>query len=482
MLSIDVTDRQVKIISGVFSGKKAKIYAAATQELPTGLIVNGVVLDAVGVASGIRRALKFKKIREKEAVVSISSNLIVFKELRIPKAKPDEFSVMVNNQMQYSMGINDEYSVSYTVMGDIDVGGVIMQRVLAIACPQKLVTSYKQLFNAMGIKLQAVHVSCSCIRRILLADGKYRDRMPLLLVQMDRDFINLNVYDREQLIFTKYVKIESGDYASGVDYVTTASAENIFRMLQFYRSPAIKEVVVYGDIQDIISLTGALDSLDVKLTTLETPSNIVDYESLDFLLYANAIGALYKNNKLAEHTNLLEIRQVKTSKKKDSFGTLAVLIIILCGLMVGGAYYLLSLRISDISSQTDSISAYLNSPEMIEKLAELDKKTTAIDKLRQYAQKSAAADLAFSSKPKLRAKSLKTLEDVMNGEVAITSVTQDGEKLTVAFTATSLDAPAAYVHRVENTKYFDSILYTGYQGGASITFTLELLLKGGDVQ
>ena len=85
MLSIDITDRQIKLVRGVHSGNKIKIQDADLRELTLGMVTNGVISDVPMVASELNDIIKSRDIKEKEAVVSITSSNIVYKELTVAK-------------------------------------------------------------------------------------------------------------------------------------------------------------------------------------------------------------------------------------------------------------------------------------------------------------------------------------------------------------------------------------------------------------
>ena len=87
MLSFDITDRNIRVVKGVESNGKIKISSAATLNLEEELIVNGHVKDVPNVATLINGILKKNKMPDKEAIVSISSNLTIFKELNVAKSK-----------------------------------------------------------------------------------------------------------------------------------------------------------------------------------------------------------------------------------------------------------------------------------------------------------------------------------------------------------------------------------------------------------
>ena len=138
MLSFDITDRNIRVVKGVESNGKIKISSAATLNIEEGLIVNGHVKDVPNVATLINGILKKNKMPDKEAIISISSNLTIFKEMTVAKAKGQDLQKTVKLQMQAELNLDDTYSVSYIVVGDVAApaeGGEPAYKILATACP-----------------------------------------------------------------------------------------------------------------------------------------------------------------------------------------------------------------------------------------------------------------------------------------------------------------------------------------------------------
>ncbi|MBR6242576.1 MAG: pilus assembly protein PilM, partial [Ruminococcus sp.] len=150
MLSFDITDRNIRVVKGIESNGKIKISSAATLNVEEELIINGHVKDVPNVATLINGVLKKNKMPDKEAIVSISSNLTIFKELNVPKVKMTDMQKTVKQQMQTELNLDDTYSVSYIIVGD---GEGDTYKVLATACPYEIVNSYREVFKLLGISL-----------------------------------------------------------------------------------------------------------------------------------------------------------------------------------------------------------------------------------------------------------------------------------------------------------------------------------------
>jgi type IV pilus assembly protein PilM len=439
MLSFDITDRNIRVVKGTESNGKIRISSAATLNVEEGLIVNGHVKDVPNVATLINGVIKKNKMPDKEAIVSISSNLTIFKEMTVAKGKPQELHKTVKAQMQAELNLDDSYSVSYIVVGEAERtegNSEPAYKILATACPNEIINSYREVFKYLGISLKSLMIGCNCITKVLLADTKIKSKMPLLAVQIDNNFISLNLYEQGQLSFSRFASIDSADYGYSEDYVFEAVNENIFRMLQFHRSrntgETIENVIFYGDTHDYVRLTDELEKLDLKTSLINVPPQIHGHENLEFSLYANAIGAMFKRNKDFEKINLLETdlgTAVKNKIKDDSAGNLIFIGAVgLAVLIAGGVYLTRFVKNKGIEKDIKSTREFNESSETAKKL-ELQTKLLGIrDQVNLYNEKMTNSYDAYQSLP------------VINGEKidSLTSITND--------TAKQFDVNAYTVH------------------------------------
>jgi len=409
MLSFDITDRNIRVVKGTESNGKIKISSAANLNVEENLIVNGHVKDVPNVATLINAVLKTHKMPDKEAIVSISSNLTIFKEMNVAKVKTQDLQKVVKQQMQAELNLDDSYSVSYIIVGDAEdtEGGEPAYRILATACPYEIVNSYREVFKLLGISLRSVMIGCNCITKVLLADTKIRSKMPLLAVQIDNNFISLNLYEQGSLSFSRFASIDAADYGYSDDYVFEAVNENIFRMLQFHRSrntgETIENVIFYGDTHEYVRLTDELEKLDLKTSLINVPPQIHGHENLEFSLYANAIGAMFKRNKDTEKINLLETDLgsiVRSKVKNDNSGNIVLLGALAAALLiVGGTYLGFHLKNKSIEKDITEAQDFIDSADTKKKLDHITELEAKRDMALSYETRIQNARAAYDSQP-----------------------------------------------------------------------------------
>lgn len=475
MLSFDITDRHIRIIRGTEARGRIKVSSASTIDLAEGLIVNGHIKDIPKMATIINDELKAKRMDDKEAVVTISSNLVIFKELNIPKAKTNaQLLTMVTNQMQHQMGIAEEYSISYSIAGEVEEEGVQAQKILATACPFEVVDCYRKVFSMLSIALRSVSVSCNAITRIILSDKKVASKMPMLVVQVDPNFVSLNLYEDNQLSFARFASIDAVDYDNSEDYVYEAVDENLRRMLQFHKSRnpenPIQNVVFYGDTTEYIRLTNALENQDVTTSLLGVPNNISGYENIEFQAYANAIGAMFRSDKNTDRINLLE---TDSSSGKTEAGSSFLLALggaaLLSAAVVAAVWLGFKNGIDSNEKAIAEIDTWINSEEVSEQLRKVESAEEKLDKLGEYKTGLDMALRNFDTKPDFTGELYETICGAVEGAGAYV-YTFSFEEGVVTLECRSEDgedvlAPDKAAAAIYDLDLFDNIVYEGFESG-----------------
>lgn len=507
MLSFDITDRNIRIIKGVENKNKISISSAATLIIDEDIIVNGHVKDVPRLATIMNQKIKQNRMMDKDAIVSISSNMTIFKELSVSRAaKEQEFTKLVKAEMQAKVGIDDSYAISYSIVtgtsGDEASGDKVT--VLATACPTEVIDSYKRVFSMLGIALRSVIIGCNCITKVILSDDRNKSRMPMLAVQIDGSFISLNIYENSQLSFSRFASIDAADYDNSADYVYEAVNENIFRMLQFHRSrnaaDPIRNVVLYGDTKEYMRISKDLEQMDINTNVISVPKNVKGYQNLEFALYANAIGAMFPRNKTTEKINLLEFGGaagiIGDKVKSDSSFTIIFAASFLASLIImGGITGVLWIKDKGLQKDIKNMKDYLEAPSTAADLAKREARLELQTQVKEYQTSATLASDALQSRPYIWSEVYKTVEKTVSETVEQVKSTvpdlkfspdlganaaaavgnnfnikafnySDGEiTFDFALPAGSDPAPtfpALFVENLKKTNYFADVQYNGY--------------------
>ncbi len=478
MLSIEITDRQIKFVRGISGGSRVKIQDAGEMEFSRGMVSNGYITDVPMAAAELSGLLRTKGIREKEAVVSIASGAIAYREIRVLKPKSLNNTTAIEAMVRAEMGVLNDYGISYVISGEIidDEKGEMLE-ISAAACPQSLSDGYVKLFSHAGLSLKGIYVSNHSITRLITNSPRMDNHMPMLLTQIDNGFLNMNLYEDNRVVFSRYFEIDRSYYDNEPDYVTRAVYDNLYRTLQFLKDTTaadIKELAFYGEIEDFIELSNAVSSFDIPAHILAAPPNIGFMVEIDFTKYANAIGALENGDRLFEHINLLERGY---AKEKSGFKGAFMLYpsVILGGvILVAAACGIIEFADGKVKARIAETRAELEAPEFSEKISYINKLEEMTENYEGYYESVKLAGNLYQYIPKANGTIIDKLnEAAADGQPDIKKVMVIGGEVTAEFLCygggNPTSVPSEYVRRLsEEVKnengapYFTDIKYAGY--------------------
>lgn len=496
MLSLDFTDHHIKIVRGSLMGSKIRVIQVETLNLPNGLIENGFIADVPMLASELLDFFSTNDIKEKDIIAEIGSGLILNKELILPRPKNMKNSFVIETMIQSNMNLNADYNISFNIAEELeDENKNPMIRVLATAVPQRLVDGYTRLFSQLGLSLKALYVSTGCISRMVENSQKLVSQMPLMMVQIEYDFISINLFDDGRLAFSRRVTIDAEEINGDPDALVQAVYDNVYRMIQFLNSrpnaKPLKEISFYGQIPDLILLTNAMSSFNTSSHALNAPGNIVSFCEFDFAQYANAVSAYFKPKRDYDRIDLLKASSAKEKKPTGFYGVILVGSILASAAIVAGAYFLFNSMNNDLISQRNVVEAEINSPEIQERVRVLNEKLDKLSGITQYSENIKTAKNLFDFQPMMVSEIRSKLEEPLTeGMYIINDVIVDRYNVSVTITADADNKPSEYVQALVNQGYFENIVYNGYEGtpddpedeDSDITyeFSLTMLLKGGN--
>lgn len=487
---MDFTDRQIKIVRGSLMGSKIRIIQVEILNLPLGLIENGFVADVPMLAGEILEFLQTKDIKEKEIIAEIGSGLILNKELVIPKPKSLKNSNVIETMIKSNMNLTNDYNISFNITGETeDENKNPMIQVLATAVPQRLVDGYTRLFSHLGLSLKSLFVSSGCISRLVENSQKLAALSPLMMVQIEYDFISTNLYSDGRLMLSRRVSIDAEEIGGDSDALVQAVYDNIFRMIQFMNSrpdsKPLKEITFYGQIPDFIMLSNAMSSFNTSTHVLSSPGNVVAFCEFDFAEYANAISAFFKSKSDYDRIDLLKSSAAKEKKPASYYGLVLLGSIAGACLIVGGVYLAFSSVNRNLKAQTASVQGEIAQAQT--RVDVLNEKIAKLEKINLYSNNIVIAKYLFDFQPTIKTEILDKLEEPMpDGMKISSSVAISGYSLSVTFTCEEDSQPSEYVRALLEQGYFENISYHGYEGKVidddeiEYSFSLTMQIKGGN--
>ncbi|MDR1754677.1 MAG: hypothetical protein LBR74_07220 [Eubacterium sp.] len=490
MLSIDITDSEVRIIRVALQGEKIRILKALTRDITPGVIENGQINDLFMLAGEITELLVSEKIPFEKAVLCINAGGILYKEIYLPKPRtiiPMQMEDMIMNEM----GLSDTYNISYSIVDELyEVETGRQLKVIATACPQKIVDSYILLAKQIGLPLYRMVVGSNIVSLLIAKRPRDDNQSPFLLLQVDKKFININIYVDNNLVSSRYVQVDLEDYgARTADPINLCIFDNIFRLIHFFGTApgteSIKHIGYFGHIENVDALESTLAQFNLPFSELGRPFELsAAFSGFPFTRFVNCVAACYKLNKIENDVDLLDSKEVRLRRKNSAFLFFAgASALIFAFIVIGLTIYTDTL----VKNKNNELLAVQQQYEMLgheELVAKINAMKAALSVFDAYVQKvnysKAIVDFQYKMTPDI----LRKIKDAMfSGMVIEGDVMVEDEDVTATFICPDNSMPSAYVDALREQGYFESIDYKGYstteQG--DFTFKLYMKIKGGNI-
>ena len=487
MLSIDFSDSRAKIVSGSFKNGVVSVINSVSVDFEDGIVNGGYVVDIPQVSSIITTAIKSSQMKDKDLVVSFSSNRIVFKEMKVPKVKGEQFNLAVHNQVKAESNISDDYNISFTIISEeMSEDGKEMVNVFATACPQSIVDSYVNLASAMGLNLVGVNISSTCIARVAQNEASLKEKAPLMIVQIDNSFLSLSIFDRNMLVFSRFVNLDKNEVKLSDEYLFKTTYDNVFRMMQFYNSHneenPIKEVVFYGKTENTEKLFSEVSKLGVAVGVMNQPTTVSSYAGFDFNDNANAVGAIYKRNRETEHVNLLEAVSAQGNSANRLFLMILAILVLGSLLIIGIVFLYFKIEIGRKDKLIKQYNAYVDSKQ--EDMIRIQEEENELALLTNYQVVAKHLDDAYKTRPIIDNNVMAVVDKCLSGKGTLTGINYSAPELTLTVEYPAYRAPSDFAEELDKTNFFDKVEYNGYSFDTTqnkAIDTITLTVKGGDL-
>ncbi|MCL1823024.1 MAG: pilus assembly protein PilM [Oscillospiraceae bacterium] len=496
MISIDITDTQIKLVEATVSGK-VSVKKAATRELPHGCIENGRIIDMHIVAGEITDILVTEKISDREAIICINSGMILYREILIPKPKAGTETFVIESIIQNEMNLGDDYNITYSISETVQTEDGEKLKVIAAACPQRMIDIYTQLSRQVGLKTKMVMVSNSCITRLIQRSTTLKSISPLLLLQIDRTFINISLYNNGAVVFSRYTKIDASDYENSADYINLAIFDNVFRTMHLINqnelSGEVKEIHYFGTIGNVNALHATINQLNLKPVEFDCPTDLIRKRTVeDFLSYVNLMGSLLKVDPKSENINLLQTKTKRIKALNMQFGFVAAIVAGVCALLVAGVWIFFDVvMLGQKENQLKTLESQYKTLQFEEMTAYVAKIEMMIQNFNTYSDNVDLAKLLFEFQPKMTEKIAEHIKsELLPGMRIIDEFEVTDYELEVDFYCTDSTQPAKFTENLKAKGYFEEVFFNGYElyesenmneDASGYKFTLEMKIKGGNI-
>lgn len=281
LIGLDIQANEIILTHLRQSKRVLHVEKGAGITLPSGVIVDGKIMDVDCLASIIKTLVTESGAAGCAAAIALSSHLVISRQISLPHACQEEVEAEIYaNLNQYFPGVTDEVYLDYFVHGK----DMHAQHALLIAAKKDVVDAYIEAVNRSGLTVKVVEVDWCALLRALGWVVELKDKT-LCVLDVSEEGVHLQIFQNLSRIFTQKIclSLYAEDFLKKLgEFVGQAfqKCNAVFRDINIEKLYLIGQALSSRDLQGYLGgLSGCQIEYPNLLSQLQVSSNV---NSLDF--------------------------------------------------------------------------------------------------------------------------------------------------------------------------------------------------------
>ena len=238
LVGLDIGSSCIKAVQLRKKGRQFELSALGLAELGPDAVVDGAIMDALGVSSAIQKIFTESRIEIENVATSVSGSPVIVKRINVAAASEADLpdAVPAEAQRQLSSGIS-ELNVTYQLLGPSTALRAL--DVLLVAARREKVSEYTGVLSQAGKVPALIDVDALAVQNAFETAYEQEPGRTVALLNIGASLTNVNVIREGIPLFTR-------DIAVGGNLYTEALRKAY--ALSFEEAEAVKTGAVPGKI------------------------------------------------------------------------------------------------------------------------------------------------------------------------------------------------------------------------------------------
>jgi type IV pilus assembly protein PilM len=219
LLGLDIGSGSVKILQLKEVKGKLKIERFGVKPLPAEMIVDGAIMDGLGVVMAIKELAVEQKLKNKGVALSISGTSVIVKKISLPPMPEEELEKQIKFEAEQYIpfDINDVYlDFHILAQGDQPAEGQAEMDVLLVATKKDKLNDYANAVREAGLTPKVVDVDAFAIENMYCANYDVVPAELTALVNIGASVMNINILKGGMSVFTRDITIGGNRYSERI--------------------------------------------------------------------------------------------------------------------------------------------------------------------------------------------------------------------------------------------------------------------------
>jgi len=226
-LSIDIGNKNIKIVNGRLNNQKLEILQYDILETPINSISDGKIINLKNIVGIIQESIEKVKIKSDKLLLTITGTGVITRDIQIPKGTDSEIASIIEFEAQQYFPVDlSNYILDFKVLEEIVNVDGIFYKVLLVAVPIKQAEEHMKIADLLKLNIEAIDLPANCISKFIIGNDflKPKDES---LVDLPKEFAVLDIgaettgvciYGNNKLKFNRILLNGSSDIDKQISY------------------------------------------------------------------------------------------------------------------------------------------------------------------------------------------------------------------------------------------------------------------------
>src|SRR5207245_2550222 len=215
LLGLDIGSGSIKMLQLKEATGKLKVERFGTKALPAEMIVDGSIMDGLGVVTAIKELAGEQKLKNKNVALSISGTSVIVKKITLPPmaAKELDKQIKFEAEQYIPFDINDVY-LDFHIFSQEEQASAAQgeMSLLLVATKKDKLNDYANAVREAGLIPKVVDVDAFAIENMYCVNYETLPGELTALVNIGASVMNINILKGGSSAFTRDITIGGNRY------------------------------------------------------------------------------------------------------------------------------------------------------------------------------------------------------------------------------------------------------------------------------
>jgi type IV pilus assembly protein PilM len=204
LVGLDIGSSSIKLAEVISNPKGHYLNSFSEIPLPKGVIVDGILADAVTLSAKIKEIFKISKCGRKGIVTSLAGNSVIIKKVTLEQMNEEELRDLIRDEAGKYLPFEsmDDVNYDFQILGENNYNPNQMD-IIIVAAKKEIINSYLEAATAAGQNVEIIDVAPFVLETLYGANYEFDNEDIVVLINIGASTTGINVVKGGMSVFTR---------------------------------------------------------------------------------------------------------------------------------------------------------------------------------------------------------------------------------------------------------------------------------------